>query len=285
MTNGHGATDNRTGDRAVAHRAADRDRRRGRAGLRRGLRALRPRQRRLAGRGPRTVPGRAADLARAERAIHGPGRRRFRQSKAAPPDHDRHVLHRPRKHEHGDGCGGGPRQPPAGPAHQRRHLPTPHRRPRAATGRTLRQPVDHGERCLQAGDPVLGSHHSTGTDRAVAPPGPRHDARPGRLRTGLPRAAPGRSRPRRTTIPSDSSPEQPTTSGARARTLATSLRPQRHSGAPTGPSSSPAAVCTTPAPLPNSRPLPNAAISRSSKRLRERRCSPTTTPTSAARWG
>ncbi len=180
------------GHREVAARAADQDRRRGRADLRGRLRDLRPRQRDVPRRGARAGPGRAADLPRPQRAVDGARRGRLRQGDAWPADHDRDLVDRSRLDEHGHRRGRRPRQPPAGPALLRRHVPAPDRRPGAPAGRAFRRPDADRDGHLQAGEPLLGSDHEARPDRPVAAAGPRRDARPGDARPGLLRAAPGR---------------------------------------------------------------------------------------------
>ena len=75
----------------------------------------------------------------------------------------------------------------------RRHVRQPHPGPGAAAGRALRRPVGHGQRRLQAGDPLLGPDRAARAGRPHPAPRRRHDARPGDVRAGLPRPAPGRA--------------------------------------------------------------------------------------------
>ena len=136
------------------------------------LRHFRPRQRHLPGsEALEAVQDRAADLARPERAVDGPGGDRLRQGHEAPPDHDRHLIDRPGRHQHGHGrrrchtnrlpllilSGDIYRQPSA--------------RSRAPAGRAIRRPDDLGQRRLQAGHPLLGPHHPSRADHPVAAPG------------------------------------------------------------------------------------------------------------------
>ena len=81
----------------------------------------------------------------------------------------------------------------------RRHVPEPPARPGAAAGRALRRPVDDGQRRLPGGRPLLGPDHPAGAGHPVAAPGDRRDARPGGLRAGVHRPAPGRPGARPTT--------------------------------------------------------------------------------------
>ena len=57
----------------------------------------------------------------------------------------------------------------------------------------FRPAVGHRERRVPAGDALLGPHHQPGAGGAVAAARDRDDARPGRLRPGLHRAATGRA--------------------------------------------------------------------------------------------
>ena len=52
-------------------------------------------------------------------------------------------------------------------------------------------PTTTRERRLQGGHPLLGPHHPSRADHLLAAAGGRGDARPGRLRPGLPRPLPG----------------------------------------------------------------------------------------------
>ena len=94
--------------------------------------------------------------------------------------------------EHGDRRRRRPCEPAAGAAPLRRHLRQPPARSGDAAGRALREPDHHRERRLQ------GGHAATGTGSlypeqiiVVAAAGGGGDARPGRLRAGLPVALPG----------------------------------------------------------------------------------------------
>ena len=80
------------------------------------VRDLRPRQRHLPQRGAGGGQGRAADLARAERAVDGAGGDRLRQGQGAPPDHGGGELDRAGGHQHGHRRRRRAHQPPAGPA-------------------------------------------------------------------------------------------------------------------------------------------------------------------------
>ena len=161
------------------------------AAVRRRVRHLRARQRHQPGRGPGARPGPAADLARPERAVDGPGRRGLRQGDARATDHDRHLVDRARLDQLRDRRRGRPRQPAAGPAPVGRHVPAPDRRPGPPAGRALRRPDDDGGRRLQAGDALLGSDQPPRADRPLAAAGAGRDARSGHARAGLPRAAAG----------------------------------------------------------------------------------------------
>ena len=103
--------------------------------------------------------GGAADLARPERAGHGAGRGGLREGDAAPAGDGRDVVRRARRHQHGDRGGRGAGQPPAAAAAVRRHVREPPARPGAAAGRALRRPLDHRQRRVPPGRPLLGSHH------------------------------------------------------------------------------------------------------------------------------
>ena len=74
---------------------------------------------------------------------------------------------------------------------QRRYLPASPGRPGPPASRALRQPVDHRQRRLPGGHPLLGSHHPARADHPDPPPSRRHHARPGRLRPGVYRTSPG----------------------------------------------------------------------------------------------
>ena len=106
---------------AVADATVHRNRRRSRSLVRRGVRHLRAWQRDLLFRGAGGGAGPSADLARTERAVDGACRHRLRQSQAPPADHDRDVVDRPRRAQHGDGRGNGACEPPAGASYLRRH--------------------------------------------------------------------------------------------------------------------------------------------------------------------
>ena len=196
---GHDPPHHRRRHRPVPHRAADRARRERGAPVPRRVRDLRPRQRHVPGRGARGRAGPAPHVARPQRAVDGDGGGRVRQGEAAAPDHGRHELDRAGGAEHGHRGRHRAREPaPRAPA-LRRHVREPRPRPGAAAGGAVRRPHRHGERRLPAGDPVLGPDRAPGAAAPVAPPGRRHDARPRRLRTGLPRAPAGRPGARRST--------------------------------------------------------------------------------------
>ena len=55
------------------------------------------------------------------------------------------------------------------------------------------EPVDHGQRRVPAGRALLGPHHPPRAGDPVAAAGDRHAARPGGLRPGVHRPAPGRA--------------------------------------------------------------------------------------------
>ena len=97
----------------------------------------------------------------------------------------------PGRHEHGHRRRPRPRESPAGAAPRRRHLRQPPARPGDAAGRAFRKPDDHRERRLQAGLPLLGPDRAARADHRLAAAGGGGDARPGRLRAGLPVALPG----------------------------------------------------------------------------------------------
>ena len=117
----------------------------------------------------------------------------LREGDAPAPDHGRDLLDRPGRHEHGHGrgrrarrtgcrccCSRATRSSRASPTRCcSRSSTSTRRRPRSTTRSA---PVDA----------LLGSHHEPGAGRAVAAARGRDDARPGRLRPGLHRAAAGR---------------------------------------------------------------------------------------------
>ena len=176
-------------------------RRPGGAAVRRRVRHLRPWQRHLPRRGARGGAGRAADLARPERAVDGAGRRRLRQGEEAAPDHGRHQLDRPGRAQHGDRRRRRARQPPAGPAAVRRHLRQPRARSGAAAGRALQRP-DHDASTTPSRRSTRYWDRITRPEQILAslPQAIADDARPGRLRPGLPRRSARTSRARRSTI-------------------------------------------------------------------------------------
>ena len=112
------------------------------AAVRRRLRDLRPRQRARPRHRAARGPGRAADLARPERAGHGAGRGGLRAGDRPPPGDGRDQLDRPGRAEHGHRGRRRARQPAAGAAAARRHLRRPGAGPGAAAGRALRRPDD-----------------------------------------------------------------------------------------------------------------------------------------------
>ena len=106
---------------------------------------------------------------------------------------------------------------------------------------------------------LLGPHHPPGAGDPVAAAGHRHAARPGGLRAGVPRPAPGRPGARRSTSPTGCS--------SRSSTRSPRPRPDRAAGrggrrrAPRARRrrcSSPAAACTTRWPRPSWRRSPSA---------------------------
>ena len=160
--------------------------------LRRLLRHLRPRQRRGHRTGAPGVRGRPDLLPVAQRAGHGPRRRRLRPPEEPPPDDGVHLLHRTGRHEHGHR--GRPRhdKPPARPAAPggRLRLARAGSGAPAARGAARRGP--HGQRRFQARLQVLGQDQPP---RADHPRGPRRHARPYEPRRDGrrdPRPAPGR---------------------------------------------------------------------------------------------
>ncbi len=175
----------------LADRSAHGDRRCGSASVPRCVRNLRSRQRRVPGRGSFESPGRVADLARPQRAVHGACRSRLRKGEASASDHDRHLVGGTGVDQHGDGCGACSCQPATPPSDQRRHLPTPDRGPRSSADRRFRQPLNDGERRIPAGHPLLGPYHSSGADHPDPPPGARHHARSRRMWSGVHRPASG----------------------------------------------------------------------------------------------
>jgi hypothetical protein len=158
-----------------------------------GFRHFRPRQRALSRRGALPRARRDAALSRAERAEHGLRRGGLRQVSSPPP---LHVLHGERRAGHGelaDRLGAGACQPPADADALRRHVPDTPARPGAATAGAFREPGARPQRCVQGRDALLGPDHASRAGDPDAACGARHDARPRRLRPGLPRPAAGRS--------------------------------------------------------------------------------------------
>ena len=183
--------DDGAGPGPLSLQPAHRHRRRARSALRRCVRDLRSRQRHLPLGSARIGSGPVADLARPERAIHGARRHRLRQGQAPSPDHDRHVLDRPGRAQHGHGGRHGPRQPAADPDPRGRYLHQPPARSGPPAGRALRRPHRHRERRLQGGLALLGPDLALGAAHGLDAAGHRHHARSGRLRPGLHRTPPG----------------------------------------------------------------------------------------------
>ena len=175
----------------MAAEPVHRDRRRGATDLRGRLRHLRSWERHLPGGGSRTCSGPPPHMAGAQRAVDGPGGGGLCQGHARSTDHDRHLVDRPRLHQHGDRRRGGPRQPASGPDLLGRHLPAPDRRPGAPAGRSVRGSDDHRLRHLQAREPLLGPNNASRTGGEVSATGAGGDAGPGQPRTGLLRPPPG----------------------------------------------------------------------------------------------
>ena len=117
----HPPTDDGAGAGASPDRPAHRARRRGAAAVRRAVGDLRSRQRAGPRRGAVPAPRRAADLARAERAVDGAHRERLRQADAQAADDGRHELGGPRREQHAHRRRDGVRQPSAGAAPARGH--------------------------------------------------------------------------------------------------------------------------------------------------------------------
>jgi hypothetical protein len=160
--------------------------------FRRGLGDLRPRQCRRPGRGAARRPRRAADLARPQRAGHGPCRHRLRQAVAARAGHGLHQLDRSRRDQHGHRRRPGPCEPPAGAVPARRRLCQPQARirccSRSRTSATARSaPTTASSRCRAISTASRGpSRSSTPAARPGDHAGSRH------LRPGDPGVLPGR---------------------------------------------------------------------------------------------
>ena len=182
------------GDRPLPHGATHDDRRSPGATGPGGLRHLRARQRHLPGTGPARRSRRVADVARPERAGNGVGGDRLRQSDAASPADGGHDIDRSGCPQPRHRCRRGDGQSSARATARRRHLSEPPAGSGAAAGRTLRQPVDDGQRRLPFRRSLLGPDHPSGASDPVTAAGDRHDARPGRLRTSVHRLAPGCAR-------------------------------------------------------------------------------------------
>ena len=123
-------TDRRPGDGPLPPPPAQRGRR---AVPRRLLGDLRPRQRRRHRRGAPRRRRRLPDLARPQRAGHGPRRHRLRQGAEPQARDGRHHLDRPRRAQPRHRLRPRPRQPPAGAVHPRRRLRQPRARPGACS--------------------------------------------------------------------------------------------------------------------------------------------------------
>ena len=132
-------------------------------------------------------------MAGSERARNGAGGDRLRQGDAPTAADGGDHIDRPWRPQPRDRRRRGDGQPLARVAVVGRHVPEPATRPRAATGRTLRQPVDDGERRVPRRRPLLGPDHPARASHPVVAPSPRHDARPGRVRAGVHRPAPRRA--------------------------------------------------------------------------------------------
>ena len=157
----------------------------------RRLRHLRAWQRDQPGRSARARPGPAPDLARSQRAVDGPRRRRLCEGHARTADHDRHLVRRTRFDELRDRRRGRACQSASGPAPLGRHVPASDRRSRPPAGRALQRPDDDRHGCVQARHPLLGPDHSPRADRAVPATGAGGDARSGHPWPCLPRPAAG----------------------------------------------------------------------------------------------
>jgi hypothetical protein len=185
--------DGGAGHRALPDEPVHRDRRRRDAHLRRWLRHFRPWQRALSGRGAVPGAGRDAALPRARTSRAWASPRRPTPSTPAPP---LHVLHRLA------GPGTANLLTASALAHANRlpmlmlcgdtfltRLPDP----------VLQQLEHFGNPALGLNDafkavtPLLGPDHPSRADHPDAACGARHDARPRRLRPGLPRVAAGRA--------------------------------------------------------------------------------------------
>ena len=162
---------------------------------RRRMGHLRPRQRGRPRRGAGHRRRPPADMARPQRAGHGPRRHRLRQGVEPAPRDGRDHLHRPRRHQPGDRRRHRAREPAPAPAAAGRRVREPRPRPGAPADRGL--PGRHGERqrLLPAGEPILRPHHPPRAAPHRPAPRLRHDDRSGRMRAGHPLALPGRAGP------------------------------------------------------------------------------------------
>ena len=156
------------------------------------LRDLRPRQRPRPGHRAAREARRAADVARPERAGHGPRRGRLRPRDRPPPGDAGDHVRRPGCAQHGHRRRRRARQPAARPAAARRHLRRARSRPGPPAGRALRRPHDLGQRRVPLGVALLRPHHPARAAALHPSAGGAGAHRPGRLRPGRARDATGR---------------------------------------------------------------------------------------------
>ena len=168
------------------------DDRGGRTVHRRRLGDLRPRQRRRHRRGAPRHRRRPADLARPERADHGPCRDRLCQDEAAQEGDGRHLVHRAGGDEHDHRCGARARESLACPADPGRCLRQSPPRSGPAADRGLRRRHGLRQRLLPTGRSLLRPDHQARAPLDRAPPRPRRDDGSAERRAGRPRLLPGR---------------------------------------------------------------------------------------------
>ena len=96
----------------------------------------------------------------------------FAKQQQPPADVGLHHVHRPGRHQHGHRRGHGHHQPPARAAAARRHLRAAQCGPGAPAARIGPQPGHLGQRLLQAGQPLLGSHQPPRPDSSPRCPRP-----------------------------------------------------------------------------------------------------------------
>ena len=135
---------------------------------------------------------RLPDVAGPERAVDGHGGDRVREGEAAASDHGRHELDRAGGAEHGHRGGHRAREPPPRAPALRRHVREPRAGPGAPAGGAVRGSDRHGERRLPARDRYWDRIVHPAQLLQSLPPGRGDDARPRRLRAGLPGPAAGR---------------------------------------------------------------------------------------------